>query len=182
MDGKRVTYHQFLEGYKAGEIMVLVDKTKAGDFVMSELADKRNKPANLFWTWAGLIVMIPLPIILWIYQGWVYALGSFVLGSMINNAARKSAGEFVLENMLKDKRFWDYVLLHNGAVMQDKEGSKITETFVDTTTNGNENVILDEETKARLVQVVKESKINPQHAQAMAAGSIEALNKADLEE
>lgn len=181
MDGKRVTYQQFLEGYKAGEIMVLVDKTKAGDFVMSELADKRNKPAHLFWTWAGLIVMIPLPIILWIYQGWVYALGSLLLGSMINNAARKSAGEFVLENMLKDKRFWDYVLLHKGAVMQDKEGSKITETFVDTTTNGNENAILDEETKARLAQVVKESKINSQHAQAMADGSVEALNKAHLE-
>ncbi len=181
MNEKLVTYQQFLEGYKAGEIMVLVDKAKAGDFVLSEFADKHNKPAHLFWTWAGLIVMIPLSIILLIFQGLFYAIGSFILGYVVMSGSRKSAEQFVLENMLKDKRFWDYVLLHRGAVMQDKEGNKITEIFFDATTNGNNNAVLDEETRVRLAQVVRESKINPQHAQAMADDSIEALNKATRE-
>lgn len=50
MSKKIIGYQQFLEGYKTGEFTVLVDKSKAGDFVVSEFADKHNKLAHLFWT------------------------------------------------------------------------------------------------------------------------------------
>ena len=50
MSKKVINYQQFLEGYRTGEFTVLVDKQKAGDFVMSKFADKHNKPAHLFWT------------------------------------------------------------------------------------------------------------------------------------
>lgn len=131
MSQKLINYQQFLEGYKSGEFSVLVNKSKAGDFVMSKFGDRHNKPAHLFWTWLGIIMIIPLPIILLIFQGWISALGSFIFGLMINGAARKSASQFVLQNMLESEDFWNYVLLHKGAIIQDKQGNEITSEFLD---------------------------------------------------
>ena len=131
MNEKLITYQQFLEKYKKGEVIVLVNKSKAGDFVMSEFGDKHNKPAHLFWTWLGILLVFPAPIILWIIFGWIYALGSLILGLMINSAARKSAAQFVLQNMIESEDFWDYVLLHKGAVLQDTDGNEIKSEFLD---------------------------------------------------
>ena len=131
MDKKLIDYQQFLHGYQAGEITVLVNNSKAGDFVMSKFGDKHNKPAHIFFTWLGIIMIVPLPIILLIFQGWIFAVGSFVLGLMINSAARKSASQFVLQNMIENEDFWDYVLLHKGAIIQDKEGNEIGSEFLD---------------------------------------------------
>ncbi len=131
MNKKLINYQQFLERYKTGEITVLVNKSKAGDFVMSKFGDKHNKPAHLFFTWLGIILIIPLPIILLIFYGWIHAVGSFIIGLMINSAARKSASQFVLQNMIESEDFWDYVLLHKGAIIQDKEGNEIGSEFLD---------------------------------------------------
>ena len=128
---KLINYQQFLQGYRTGEFVVLVNKSKAGDFVMSKFGDKHNKPAHIFFTWLGIIMIVPLPIILLIFQGWIFAVGSFILGLMINSAARKSASQFVLQNMIKGEDFWDYVLLHKGAIIQDKEGNEIESEFLD---------------------------------------------------
>lgn len=131
MDKKLIDYQQFLQRYKAGEFAVLVNKSKAGDFVMSKFGDKHNKPAHLFFTWLSIILIVPLPIILLIVYGWIHVVGSFIIGLMINAAARKSASRFVLRNMLESENFWDYVLLHKGAIIQDKQGNKITSEFLD---------------------------------------------------
>lgn len=128
---KTISYQQFLEAYKAGEITVLVNSSKAGDFVMSKFGDKHNKPAHLFWTWLSILLIFPAPIILWVLLGWVHALGSFVLGLMISAVARRSASQFVLQNMIENEDFWDYVLLHKGAIIQDKEGNEIESEFLD---------------------------------------------------
>lgn len=130
MEKKLVSYQQFLVGYKSGEILVLVNKSKAGDFVMSEFGDKHNKRAHQFWTWTGLVILIPLPITLFIFQGWLYAIGSFILGLIVSSAARKSSEKFVLENMLGSEDFWDYVLMHGGAKMQDVQGNEIVSEFL----------------------------------------------------
>ncbi|OGK38370.1 hypothetical protein A3F03_01455 [Candidatus Roizmanbacteria bacterium RIFCSPHIGHO2_12_FULL_41_11] len=131
MDRKLINYQQFLEGYKTNEFAVLVNKSKAGDFVMSKFGDKYNKPAHLFFTWLGIILIVPLPIILLIFYGWIHAVSSFIIGLMINSAAKKSASQFVLQNMLESEDFWDYVLLHKGAIIQDKQGNEITSEFLD---------------------------------------------------
>lgn len=131
MSKKLINYQQFLERYKTGELIVLVNKSKAGNFVMSKFGDKHNKPAHLFWTWLSIIMIVPLPIIFLIFKGWIFALSSFVFGLMINRAARRSASQFVLQNMIESEDFWDYVLLHKGAIIQDKEGNEITSEFLD---------------------------------------------------
>ncbi|MBI2074783.1 MAG: hypothetical protein HYT83_03015 [Candidatus Levybacteria bacterium] len=73
MSKKLINYQQFLEGYKTGEVTVLVNNSKAGDFVMSKFGDKHNKPAHIFFTWLGIIMIVPLPIILLIFKGWIFA-------------------------------------------------------------------------------------------------------------
>ena len=120
MDKKVITHKEFLEKYKSGLLKLFVVKSKAGDFVLSEFADKHNKPAHIFWTWTGIILFFPLPIVL-LFIKWPFAIISVIIGSLILSGARKSASQFVIENMLEDERFWLYVLIHDGAVIRDAE-------------------------------------------------------------
>lgn len=129
MNTVSISYNQFLEQYKSGDILVLVNEDKAGDFVMSDFGDKNNKRAHLFWTYLGLLMLIPLPIILFFLKHWVYAIVCFFIGYIVVKSARKSASQFVLQNMLESEDFWDYALMHGGAIMQDAQGNKIVSKF-----------------------------------------------------
>lgn len=120
-----LTHNEFVERYKAGDFTVHVNKWKAGDFILSEYADKHYKPAHLFWSWTGIILAIPLPIALLFFTSWKYSLCSFFLGFLIVGASRKSAAQFVLQNMLEDEDFWNYVLLHGGAKIRDENNNEI---------------------------------------------------------
>jgi len=131
MSKRIINYQQFLKGYRTGEFSVLVNKQKAGDFVMSKFADKHNKPAHLFWTWLSIFLLFPASIIFLILFGWIYAVGSFILGLTIRSAAGKSASQFVLQNMLENEDFCGWVLMHKGAIIQDKEGNDISLDFVE---------------------------------------------------
>ena len=126
MEEKIITYQQFIDGYKTGKIIVSIDKSKAGDFVLSDFADKHNKPAHLFWSWGGIVLTILLPIILF-FINWHYSIISLIFGLIIVNASRKSAGQFVLQNMLENESFFEYVLLHRGAKITDGQGKEIVE-------------------------------------------------------
>lgn len=132
-----INYQQFLEGYRIGIITVLVNKSKAGNFVMSKFGSKYNKPAHLFWTWLAIIMIIPLPIIFLIFKTWVHAFGILIIGLLIRDSARKSATQFVLTNMLENEDFWDFILLHKGATLKDTEGNAITSEFLDRMTENN---------------------------------------------
>ena len=75
--------------------------------------------------------MIPLAILLFIFKGWIYAVVTFIIGMIVSKVAFKSASEFVLENMQESEDFWDYVLMHKGAIMRDTQGNEITSAFLD---------------------------------------------------
>lgn len=122
---KMITHEAFVKGYKTGEYLVYINKNKAGDFVLSKVADKHNKPAHIFWTWTGIILAFPLPIIL-LFFSWAYSIVSFILGLIIISSSRKSAEQFVLQNMIDDKNFWEYVLMYKGAKIENKNGEEIT--------------------------------------------------------
>lgn len=130
MEEKIITHQQFVDGYKAGEIIASIDRSKAGDFVLSDLADKHNKPAHLFWSWGGIILAIPLPLIL-IFINWRYSVIPFILGLIIISASRKTADQFVLKNMLENESFFEYVLLHGGAKITDGQGNEIKSSFLE---------------------------------------------------
>lgn len=120
-----ISHDTFVKGYKSGEYLVYINKNKAGDFVMSKAADKHNKPAHIFWTWTGIILTFPLPIFL-LFFSWMYSMVSFVLGLMIVSSSGKSAEQFVMQNMIDDKNFWEYVLMYKGAKIENKNGEEVT--------------------------------------------------------
>ena len=109
-----MTYTEFVKRYRKGELSVQINKTRAGDFVLSEFADKHNKPAHYFWSWTGTIVTVLAPIVLLLIFSWKWALLSFIIGIIIVKATSKSASQFVLNNMLEDETFYSYVLIHDG--------------------------------------------------------------------
>lgn len=126
---KTITFQEFLAGHKNGDFTIAVNKSKAGDFVLSPHANKYNKPAHLFWSWLGLILFLPLALVL-LFLDWKYALISFILGIFITQGAQKSTARFVAENMLESEDFWDYTLLHHGAKILDKDGNELMSTFL----------------------------------------------------
>ena len=125
MDKKSITYEEFIEGYNQKKFTVLVNKNKAGDFVLCDFANKHYKPAHLFWSWTGIILTLFLPILLLFIASWIYVVGSFISGIIIINSARKSAVSFVLRNMLENESFWEYILMHKGARIIDENGDEI---------------------------------------------------------
>lgn len=124
-----ITHKEFVEGYESGRFSVAVNKNTAGDFVLSNFADKHNKPAHYFWSWLGILLVLPIPIVL-LYFSWIYSLVSFISGLIISSAARKSAGQFVLQNMLNNEDFFEYVLLHQGAIVTDEHGKELRSEFL----------------------------------------------------
>ena len=121
---KPITHQSFVEGYKAGKYLVYIDKNRAGDFVLSKPADEHNRLAHLFWSWIGLIVTAPLTIVLF-FLSWWYSVVSLIVGLIIVRASRKSAEQFVMQNMLDDKNFWEYVLMYGGAKIKNEKDEEI---------------------------------------------------------
>lgn len=130
-DKSAFNFQQFLKGYEKGEFTVLVNKARAGDFVMCKYGNKYNKPAHLFWTWLGIIMVFSFPVVLWFFLEWKFSLACFALGLVICSAAQKSAGQFVLQNMLEDEFFCGFVLIKGGAIIRDKNGREVSLNGVD---------------------------------------------------
>ncbi len=131
MNTSSITYQEFLDGIKAKILHVGVDRYKAGKFVMSEFGDKYNKPAHVFWRLVAFTLIFVLPFILFIYKGWVYAIGSLLSGFMVNRASYSSAVDFVKSNMLENEEFCEYVIENNGAVVYDENMMSVQVIFQD---------------------------------------------------
>lgn len=124
-----IAYQNFINEYNAGKLQILVDESMAGNFILSPHADKHYKPAYLFWTWLGIILLVLTPMILLFYH-WYYSAITFILGIIVFKASRKSGAQFVIENMISSEDFWDYILLHKGAKIIDSSGNEITSEFL----------------------------------------------------
>ena len=118
------SHKELVELYKKGELAIGVNKQKAGDFVLSKFADPHNKPAHLFWSWTGVILFPVALVVLFTGRIW-QAVGLFFLGSMVLSSSRKTAEEFVLQNMLEDPQFCDYAILWGGAVVTKSSGDHV---------------------------------------------------------
>ena len=157
---QKLTHKEFVEKYKSGSLTVLIDDMKAGDFVLSQYASKYNKPAHQFWTWTGLILTFIVPLGL-LAVHWVLSLLCAGIGYAIIKSARKSAQEFVLENMLEDEIFWAYVLIYDGAIIKDKNGQVV---------NLKENLISQVKEDLEVTRESEKLKINSKKEKFMDKG------------
>ena len=121
---KYISHSDFVQLYSRGVLTVAINKSKAGDFVLSNHSTTRYRIAHNFWSWLGLLLVIPTAIVL-LFFNWVYSVVSFTLGLVIVSAARKSAAQFVLEQMIDNEEFWNYVLLHKGADIRDRDNEEV---------------------------------------------------------
>lgn len=126
---KTINHQQFVSSYKQNKITVGINKSMAGGFVLSDFADKHNKPAHYFWKYTGLIITLVLPIVLFFYS-WIVSLASFACGISIIVASKKADEQFVLENMVRNEDFFEYVLLHGGAKIYNEKSEEIKSEFL----------------------------------------------------
>lgn len=124
-----ISHPEFVEEYKKGLLIVSVDKWKAGDFVLSKSSKTQYKFAHHFWTWLGIILTVPGTIILF-FITWKLAIPSFFIGLIVLGAARKSAAQFVMAQMIESADFWDYVLLHRGVEFFDQNNVPVYSEFL----------------------------------------------------
>jgi hypothetical protein len=117
---KSISFQEFIEGYRKGVFTVSVRKSTAGNFVLSKFADKHNKPAYLFFHWLEIILLMPLPIIL-LFMDWHYAIFPFIGGLIVRGGLKKSAIDFIVQNMLEDQNFCGFILYQDGAKIMDKD-------------------------------------------------------------
>lgn len=130
MNFNKITHQDFVEQYKKGLLNVHINKSMTGDLVLSKFGDKHNKPAHLFWSWAGIILTFVVPMVL-LFVNWIYSILSFIFGLMVISASRKSAEQFVMQNIIENGEFWNYALLHGGAKVTDKEGNEIKPNWLE---------------------------------------------------
>jgi hypothetical protein len=126
----KITHQEFVEQYKKRLLNIHINKSMASDLVLSKFGDKHNKPAHLFWSWTGIILTFVAPIIL-LFVNWIYAILSFAIGLMVISASRKSAEQFVMQNMIEKEEFWNYTLLHGGAKITDINGNDIKSSWLE---------------------------------------------------
>lgn len=123
------SHAEFLREYRIGKMTVLVNRSRAGDFVLSEFGRPEYKLAHYFWTWLAILCVLG-GLLLWVFYSWKIGVGLLFLGIMLNSSARKSAGQFVLGQMLDNEDFWTYVLLHGGAEIRDAENRRVTSDYL----------------------------------------------------
>lgn len=124
-----ITYQQFLDRYKSGQIFVHINKHKAGDFIMSDFASKKYKYLHTIIVWSGILITFLLTFISF-FINWKLAILSFIFGVVIIGISRNLSGKFVLSNMLASQDFWDYILLHGGAKITDGNGTELGSVFL----------------------------------------------------
>lgn len=106
-----MTHKEFVELYNSKKILVGVSKGQAEKIVISHpKASKYNVPATRFWMYLSFALLILAPIPLWIFKGFIPAVGSVVLGWMIHTANVTSAQQFITKNMLEDKDFFEDIM------------------------------------------------------------------------
>ena len=119
-----ISHREFVSLYEQGQLTVSVDQFKAGDFILSPFSKNHYKYAHYFWNLLGFILLIG-GIASIFFINWTIALAAIIIGLVIISAVRKSAGTFVMEQMLDDEEFWDYILLHKGAKIHDLSGETV---------------------------------------------------------
>ena len=131
---KYIDHSDFVQSYKNGSLSIKVDQSKAGNFILSQYSKPQYKLAHNIWSWLGILLTVPVAIAL-LFVNWLYAIVSFVAGIIIVSAARKSAAQFVVEQMIDNEDFWNYVLLHKGAKIQDNKGEDVSSEWLNKMAN-----------------------------------------------
>lgn len=124
-----INHSEFIDGYKNKSLSILINRNKAADFVLSVFADKRNKSAHYFWSYAAILLVFFLPIVL-LFVSWKYSIISFFVGLFVSSASRNSDEQFIVQNMLDNEDFFEYVLLHGGAKILNSKGEEMKSEFI----------------------------------------------------
>lgn len=130
-DFKTISHTEFVHQYRSGNLTVVLDKKRAGDFVgvlrkrtiYKIMISNWNKQEYYFLKWLGRLLIYVLPIVL-LFVDWLYSIVSFVIGLRIAWAAKRIAEESVIDNMVDDEEFWIYAIQHRLAEIQDSDGNK----------------------------------------------------------
>jgi len=125
-------HSDFVKRFIDKDIRVYIDSIKSGDLVLSRFANKYNKPAHLFWSWIAIMLVLIAPIVLWLLFSWFWAIISFILGLFVASANMKSSNQFVIENMLEDEIFYDYVMYQKKVKVRilDKDGNLVEQSGI----------------------------------------------------
>jgi len=122
---KYLSHEEFVNEYKNGNLRLLINK-RLEHALYSPFLDRFEVLAYIFWDYISIALVFIVPIILlFLKKSWIYILGSFFMGIIIYKSNRKSLEDCVLENMLRNEKFWGEMLLAGIVLAKDKTNNKI---------------------------------------------------------
>lgn len=117
---KHLSYNEYIESLEQNKIEVIVDNSTAMLIMdrrnnLVQLMPKSVQIAHIFWMYVGflgfIVSVLGLIISLFITIGsWYWYLGGIVLSLITIESTRKSASQFVIEESILNKDFYEAIV------------------------------------------------------------------------
>jgi hypothetical protein len=101
-----MTFEEFVAAYHSKQVAAHIDRSLALQLMEASAVAKRYRAAHLLWTWVWFL-SIPAAIVLIIWVNWWVGLIVLLIGFALPRAIKQSATQFVLEQALEDKGFYE---------------------------------------------------------------------------
>jgi hypothetical protein len=100
----------FVQAWKAGELEVDVDRSRAIQIANSNLLPRRYQIAHIFWSWAW-ILSIPVSFaIMFLYKWWAGLLILMLVPPVLSRSTKKSAMQFMIDHSIEDPDFYQFAV------------------------------------------------------------------------
>lgn len=127
---KNITHLTFKKEYNSNLLLIYINRKYINEFVTSQIANQNNKRAYIFYKRLSWVIIVLMPIILFLKGLGLVSLSPILVGWFILSANDKSGKEFLIDNMLDDEKFWNYITLNKGAYVVDKVGNYYLSDFL----------------------------------------------------
>lgn len=111
-------HEEYVEKYKDGRIKVSVNKNLASRFMKFDGFNKGLKRLYVSLMTISLIVTFIVPIIVFIYFGWMFALPAFIFGVLMITFTRSRGAKYVLASTLGNKHYYQQVAVSGGLIVE----------------------------------------------------------------
>jgi hypothetical protein len=99
-------HSEFVRAWRAGELLVDVDRSKALAVAGSKLLPKRYQAAHLFWSWVWLLTVPAAIAVMFLYKWWVGVLILLLVTPALSRATKRSAMQFMMDHALENPDFY----------------------------------------------------------------------------
>lgn len=101
---------EFVRAWKAGQLLVDVDRSKALSVAGSKLLPGRYRAAHLFWSWVWLLTVPVAIAVMFFYTWWAGLLILLFVTPALARGTKRSAMQFMIDHALESPEFYRFAV------------------------------------------------------------------------